>query len=77
MSKITFKWSDDKGEGYISRADKTRLLELAKTDWVTAADFMVDVVFEAQELYNEVMGALPNSDLVMGALAHVNEEQSK
>lgn len=50
--EVKFRWSDDTGEGAISAADRKRLLE---THWVTAADFLQDVIYEAQNLYDEVL----------------------
>lgn len=47
-----FKWSETIGEGRISPADRKRLLEL---DWLEAADFLKDVIYDAQQLYNEVL----------------------
>lgn len=50
--EVKFKWSKAIGEGRISPADRKRLLEL---DWLEAADFLRDVIYEAQQLYNEVL----------------------
>lgn len=50
--EVKFRWSDDTGEGAISVADRKRLLE---THWVTAADFLADVMHEAATLYKEVL----------------------
>jgi hypothetical protein len=52
---VSFAWNETEGEGRISKADKRRLLELAKTDWITAADFTQDGMYDAENLYNEVM----------------------
>jgi hypothetical protein len=71
--KVTFTWSERNEEGNISRANRARILELAKADWVTTADFMQDVVHYAQELYNEVVEMLPDSDMVTQAGRQAND----
>ena len=78
--KVTFTWSERNEEGNISRANRARILELAKADWVTTADFMQDVVYYAQELYNEVVELynevvemLPDSDMVTQAGRQAND----
>ena len=50
--EVKFYWRDSAGEGAISQADRKRLLD---TDWITAADFLSDVIFAAQALYDEVL----------------------
>jgi len=50
--EVKFYWRDDQGEGNISKADRKRLLD---THWVLAADFLSDVIHDAQVLYNEVL----------------------
>lgn len=50
--EVKFRWNDNTGEGTISAADRKHLLE---THWVTAADFLQDVIHEAQNLYDEVL----------------------
>jgi hypothetical protein len=50
--EVKFYWREERGEGAISQADRKRLLD---TDWVTAADFLSDVIFAAQALYDEVL----------------------
>ena len=71
--KATFTWSERNEEGNISRTDRARILEMAKTDWVTTADFMQDVVHYAQELYDEIMDVLPDSDMVTQAGEKTND----
>lgn len=71
--KATFKWSVSKGEGLISRTDRARILEMATADWVTTADFMQDVIHYAQELYDEIMDVLPDSDMVTQAGEQAND----
>jgi hypothetical protein len=53
--RVSFAWNKNDGQGRICNAGKCRLLELAKTDWITAADFAQDVMHEAEDLYDEVM----------------------
>jgi hypothetical protein len=50
--EVKFYWREESGEGAISQADRKRLLD---TDWITAADFLVDVIRDAQALYDEVL----------------------
>ena len=50
--EVKFYWRDSAGEGAISQTDRKRLLD---THWVTAADFLVDVMHDAQALYDEVL----------------------
>ena len=50
--EVKFYWRDVVGEGFISRADRKRLLE---THWILAADFLSDVIADASALYNEVL----------------------
>ena len=50
--EVKFRWNDDIGEGVISAADRKRVLE---EHWVTAADFLQDIKYEIEALYNEVM----------------------
>jgi hypothetical protein len=49
---LKFRWSERQEEGVMSKADAARILE---EDWITAADFLVDVIHDAQNLYNEVL----------------------
>jgi hypothetical protein len=71
--KVTFTWSENIGEGNMSRTDRARILELAKADWIVAADFMQDVIHYAQELYDEIMDVLPDSDMVTQAGEKAND----
>ena len=50
--EVKFRWREDEGEGVISAADRKRVLE---AHWVTAADFMRDVIHYAELLYEEVL----------------------
>jgi hypothetical protein len=50
--EVKFYWRDIVGEGFISQADRKRLLE---THWILAADFLSDVIADASALYNEVL----------------------
>lgn len=50
--EVKFRWKDNEGEGVISAADRRRVLEV---HWVTAADFLQDVIYETQKLYDEVL----------------------
>jgi hypothetical protein len=47
---------------------------MAKTDWIVAADFMQDVIHSAQELYDEIMDVLPDSDMVTQAGEQANDQ---
>lgn len=50
--RIKFRWDDARGEGVVDKADAERILE---GDWVTAADFLTDVIAEATKLYQEIL----------------------
>ena len=50
--EVKFRWKESDGEGVISAADRKRVLE---AHWVTAADFMRDVIHYAELLYEEVL----------------------
>lgn len=50
--EVKFYWGEMRGEGRISAADRKRLLE---EDWLLAADFLSDVIRDAQDLYEEVL----------------------
>jgi len=68
---LKFRWSDVHGEGFINKTDAARILE---EDWITAADFLVDVIHDAQNLYDEVLEKLSVAPcLVAEALGHGGE----
>jgi hypothetical protein len=68
---LKFRWSDVHGEGFINKTDAARLLE---QDWITAADFLVDVIHDAQNLYNEVLTKSHSNNPVMAVLNHNPKE---
>jgi len=68
---LKFRWSDVHGEGFINKADAARLLE---QDWITAADFLVDVIHDARNLYNEVLTKSNTNKTVMAVLGHDPKE---
>ena len=49
---LKFRWSGLQGEGLMNKADSKRLLE---EDWLIAADFLSDVIRDAQNLYTAVL----------------------
>ena len=68
---LKFRWSDVHGEGFINKTDAARLLEV---DWITAADFLVDVIHDAQNLYNEVLEKSHRNSTVAAVLNHNPKE---
>ena len=68
---LKFRWSDVHGEGFMNKTDAARLLE---QDWITAADFLVDVIHDAQNLYNEVLTISNTNKTVMAILNHNPKE---
>ena len=71
---LKFRWSDVHGEGFINKTDAARLLEV---DWITAADFLVDVIHDAQNLYNEVLEKSHRNSTVAAVLGHDLEEEEQ
>jgi hypothetical protein len=73
MSLVSkFRWGDVHGEGFINKTDAARVLE---EDWITAADFLVDVIHDAQNLYDEVLEKMSVTPcLVAEALGHGGED---
>ena len=69
---LKFRWSDVHGEGFINKTDAARLLE---EDWITAADFLVDVIHDARKLYKEVLTKSNTNKIVMAVLGHDLEEE--
>ena len=49
---LKFRWSEDYGEGKMNKTDAAHILE---RDWITAADFLSDVIHDAQNLYEKVL----------------------
>lgn len=54
--RIKFRWSEARGEGVMDKTDAELLLE---ADWVTAADFLSDVIADATKLYQEILDKKP------------------
>ena len=71
---LKFRWSDVHGEGFINKTDAARLLE---EDWITAADFLVDVIHDARNLYNEVLEKSHRNSTVAAVLGHSIEEEEQ
>ena len=49
---VKFYWSENLGEAHIAPSDREHLL---KSNWVYAADYLADIIFEASQLYDEVL----------------------
>lgn len=71
---LKFRWSDVHGEGFINKTDAARLLE---QDWITAADFLVDVIHDARNLYKEVLTKSNTNSTVAAVLGHSLEEEEQ
>jgi len=50
--KLTFLYNTRSEEGQISKTDSQLLLD---HDWVIAADFLKDVIYDATALYDQVL----------------------
>ena len=50
--EVRFQWNEDKGEASLNKTDRKKLLN---AHWVYAADYLVDIIHEAQSLYDEVL----------------------
>lgn len=48
--QIRFRWDGE--EGGVVKADREKVLS---ADRIIAADFLIDVIYEAQKMYNEVL----------------------
>ena len=68
---LKFRWSDVHGEGFMNKTDAARLRE---EDWLLAADFLVDVIHDAQNLYNEVLKKSHRNSTVAAVLGHNPKE---
>ena len=62
---LKFRWNDVRGEGFINKTDAAQLLE---QDWITAADFLVDVIHDAQNLYDKVLAKSNTNKTVFRAM---------
>lgn len=51
MAKLTFKW---KANGEEAKPSKRDIENLRQEHYVFQMDFLMDVIFEAKKLYNEV-----------------------
>lgn len=52
--KVTVRWTRNE-EGEIPKAERARLLALAREHDITAMDMMQDAAFEVTKLYNEML----------------------
>ena len=49
--RLNFRWTANEE----AKPNKRHVQELLDNDWLMSADFLKDVIFEATELYNEVL----------------------
>ena len=68
---LKFRWSDVHGEGFMNKTDAARLRE---EDWLLAADFLSDVIRDAEALYEEVIAKTGVNPVVMSILNHNPKE---
>ena len=71
---LKFRWSDARGEGLANKIDSNRLLE---EDWLIAADFLSDVIWEAEALYNKILENARADGAVMEVLSHRPKKELK
>jgi hypothetical protein len=71
---LKFRWSDVRGEGFINKTDAARLLE---EDWITAADFLVDVIHDARNLYDKVLTKSNTNKTVCRAMVVLGHDPKK
>lgn len=53
--KITVKWSEVRGEGFVNPFQIMALKDEAKVSRITVLDFLADAKFEIERLYNEIL----------------------